>query len=151
MIKPTTSDHPQNLPKFGYNSERKAKKIKESHYVLATCLNLLSIYYNFIISSSKFGDFGTFLFPKFLNMSHIGLFSWFPRSKNLPSKKNVGCHLLQLCKLNLSEIKSINILLHTSKLNLNFLLYFQVPQEHRALLLASPKNLTYIGTRLVLR
>jgi hypothetical protein len=80
-------DHPQNLPKFGHSSERKAENFKESHYVLATCLKLLSIYYNFRISSSKSGDFGTFLFTKFLNMSHTGLFSWFPSSKNLPGKK----------------------------------------------------------------
>ncbi len=66
MIKPTTSDHPQNLPKLGHSSERKAEKFKESHYVLATCLNLLSVYYDFRISSSKSGDFGTFLFTKFL-------------------------------------------------------------------------------------
>jgi hypothetical protein len=65
----------------------KAEKFKESHYVLATCLNLLAIHYDFRISSSKSGHFGTFLFTKFPNMSHTGLFSWFPSSKNLPGKK----------------------------------------------------------------
>lgn len=77
------------------------------------------------------------------NMSHTGLFSWFPSSKNLPGKRKrwLSSSAIVQTKSEI-DIKSINILLHTSKLNLNFLLYLQVPQEHRALLLTSPKNLT---------
>jgi hypothetical protein len=56
----------------------------------------------------------------------LDFFLGFQATKICQERKNVGCHLLQLCKLNLRDIKSINILF-TSKLNLNFLLYLQVP------------------------
>jgi hypothetical protein len=87
--------------------------------------------------------FAHFFSQNSLNMSHTGLFSWFPSSKNLPGKRKrwLSSSAIVQTKSEI-DIKSINILLHTSKLNLNFRLYLQVPQEHRALLLISPKNLT---------